>query len=78
MPRPQSQSEATATGYWLALKTLRDDHSEFTIARCRRLWTEQRDATENDLVRWGLEGMLNALDAIEHEAPTIHRTTPRA
>lgn len=60
--RPPNQVEAFSTGYDLAVRAvLRDNPCEFTLARCRRLWTEQRDAATNDQIRWGLDGMLAAL-----------------
>jgi hypothetical protein len=66
---PPSQVEAFSTGYDLAVRTiLRDDHSELTIRRCRRLWSEQREATDNQYVRWGLDGMLAALNHYQQKA----------
>jgi hypothetical protein len=59
MKRPPSQSEAFATGYNLATRELRDA-DPFTVARCRRVWVEQRDHAPDGPVRWGLDGMIHA------------------
>lgn len=60
MKRPPSESEAFSTGYRLATRELRDADPA-TVARCQRLWTEQRDSTPAGPVRWGLDGMIHAI-----------------
>lgn len=69
MKRQPSETEAFATGFHMAAKSLTSEPSDFTIMTCRRLWTKQRDAAPEGPVRWGLNGMLAALRRIESGEP---------